>query len=218
MAKAENTDDADKTRNAVKSNDEPISDRERVDRGNILVRVVIEVLGAPRAHVEESVQIVVDKIHRIQNITVVSEKTYEAEEKDNGLFSTFSELEIWFNSVEQCMEFLFNFTPSSIELIQPENLSWSNNVFSGFANDFLMKMHDSGMKLSDTSAKLALLKKNTDALITNFVTFSLDKPRSADELAKILGIPEDNVKAILDNFLKAGVASENNGVYSLIKK
>lgn len=203
---------------AQKEPKELLSDKERVDKGQLLVRIVIEVLGAPKEHVEESVKLVIDRVNKIQNIDLLSEKTYEAEKKDNGLFSTFSELEIWFKNMEHFMQFMFDFTPSSVEIIQPENIVWKNRIFSGLVNDFLLKMHESGMKLSDTTAKLMLIQKNADAIVRNFVNFAIKKPRSAEELSAILGIPVENIKAILDTYIKAEIASENNGVYTKVDK
>jgi hypothetical protein len=194
-----------------------ISDKERVDQGNILVRVVIEVLGAPKEYVEESVQAVVDKVHDTKDVEVVSESTYEAEEKGK-LFCTFSEIEMWCKNTDILTQFLFNFTPSSVEVMQPTSVSMKANVLSGFFNDFLLKMHDLGLKLKNTSATNQLLQKNADTVVRNFLNSVLDEPRSLGETSKITGIPEDNIKAILSHFVKVGVVNEKDGKYVNAKK
>ena len=48
-------------------------------------RVIIELLGAPKEHVEKSAELVAERISKLQDTTLVSENTYEAEEKQNGL-------------------------------------------------------------------------------------------------------------------------------------
>ncbi|MBU2560888.1 MAG: hypothetical protein KKD17_01225 [Nanoarchaeota archaeon] len=194
-----------------------LTDKERVDKGGVLVRTIIEVLGAPKEYVEDAIKVVVDKLHKTDGLEVVSESTYEAEEKGK-LFSTFSEIEIWFKDVDALSKFIFDFTPSSVEVVQPSKLSLSAIFVSGFMNDFLLKMHDMGLKLKDTAAKSQLLQKNTDALVRNFFNFILKEPKSAEEVAKLTGIPNENAEAILSNFMKAGVVEKKEDRYVLLKK
>ncbi|MBW2971430.1 hypothetical protein KY359_00190 [Candidatus Woesearchaeota archaeon] len=196
---------------------EKISDKERVDKGQVLARIIIEVLGAPKEYVEEAIQLVIDKVHKTKDVEVVSESTFEAEEKGK-LFSTFSEIEIWFKDVDTLSRFLFDFTPSSVEIMQPIKLHLSANFVSGFLNDFLLKMHDLGLKLKDNAAKTQLLQKNTDVLVRNFMHFVLREPRSVDEIAKLTGIPKPNAEAMLANFEKAGVVKKENGLFVITKK
>jgi hypothetical protein len=192
-----------------------ISDKERVDKGQLLVRIVVEVVGAPKEHVEEAVKLVVDRVHHQKDLDVVSESTFAAEEKGK-LFSTFSEMEIWFKDTDVLTRFLFDFTPSSVEVMQPSTVPLTAHHFSGFLNDFLLKMHESGMKLKDLSAKTQLLSKNTDTLVRNFLNYALEKPRTTQQLPGILGIPMENIGAILENFEKAGIVTKEGDVYSLV--
>lgn len=194
-----------------------LSDKERVDKGMILARTIIEVLGAPKEYVEEAIQKVVDRVHKIQDAEVVSESTYEAEEKGK-LFVTFSEIEVWFKDIDQILLFLFDFTPSSIEIMQPTTVSLDCHVISGMCNDFLLKMHDLGMKLKDLSAKTTLLQNNADALVRNLFKLALSEPKSLDEISKVTGIPNENAEAILKNFKKVGLVEKKGDKYHFIKK
>lgn len=195
-----------------------LTDKERVEKGHILARIIIEVLGAPKEYVEEAIQIVVDRVHSAKEITVVSESTFEAEEKGK-LFSTFSEIEIWFDNMDTLSNFLFEFTPSSIEVMQPSKIGLGARFVSGFFNDFLLKMHDLGLKLKDSSAKTQLLQKNADALVRNFMNFVLSQGgKSLEEIASATGIPADNVTAILANFEKAGIIRKDGDKYIMLKK
>jgi hypothetical protein len=195
-----------------------ITDKERIDKGQVLARIIIEVLGAPKSYVEEAIGLVVDRVHATKDIYVVSESTFEAEEKGQ-LFSTFSELEIWFGNMDTLSNFLFEFTPSSIEVMQPSKIQLDARFVSGFFNDFLLKMHELGLKLKDTAAKTQLLQKNADALVRNFMNFVLSQgPKSVDEVTSSTGIPRDNIAAILSNFEKAGLVKKEGEKYILLKK
>ena len=205
------------SKTAPETQKEIISDKERIDKGQILVRIIIEVLGAPKEYVEQAVKLVVDKVHNIKDLDIVSEATYEAEERGE-VFSTFSEIEVWFKNLDILTQFLFDFTPSSVEIIQPAKLAFKADFVSGFMNDFLLKMHDLGLKLKDTAAKTQLLQKNTDILVRNFLKVVLQESRSLDEIAKLTGIPKDNAEAMLQNFEKAGLLKKENDSYLFIKK
>jgi len=195
-----------------------LTDKERVDKGQILARIIIEVLGAPKDYVEEAIQLVVDRVHSAKEITVVSESTFEAEEKGK-LFSTFSEIEIWFDNMDTLSNFLFEFTPSSIEVMQPSKIQLDARFVSGFFNDFLLKMHDLGLKLKDSSAQMQLLQKNADALVRNFMNFVLSQGgKSLEEISLATGIPAGNVAAILVNFEKAGIIRKDGDKYITLKK
>jgi hypothetical protein len=207
-----------KSKKADKSSTgQKVTDKERVAKGQILCRVIIEVLGAPKEYVEEAITLVVDKVKADESLELVSESTYEAEEKGK-LFVTFSELEIWFKNMDSLVQFIFNFTPSSIEVMQPTSCVIPAIILSGFFNDFLMKMHELGLKVKDVSAKAQVLQKNTDALIRNFINVILVQPKSAGEISTLTGIPEDNVKAILAIYEKAGIVSLEGNKYLLKKE
>ena len=202
---------------AGKKDSDIISDKERVDKGQVLARVLIEVLGAPKDYVEEAIQLVVDKARQIDNAELISESTYEAEEKDK-LFITFSELEIWFKDMDQILKFMFEFTPSSIEIIQPTKMVVTSQVMSGVCNDFLLKMHDLGLKLKDMSAKSQLLQNNADALVRNLFKIALIEPRTLAQMSELTGIPKENAKAILENFENAGIVGRKGNTYEFLKK
>jgi hypothetical protein len=207
-----------KSKKADKSSTgQKVTDKERVAKGQILCRVIIEVLGAPKEYVEEAITLVVDKVKADESLELVSESTYEAEEKGK-LFVTFSELEIWFKNMDSLVQFIFNFTPSSIEVMQPTSCVIPAIILSGFFNDFLMKMHELGLKVKDVSAKAQVLQKNTDALIRNFINVILVQPKSAGEISTLTGIPEDNIKAILAIYEKAGIVSLEGNKYLLKKE
>jgi hypothetical protein len=194
-----------------------ITDKERIDKGQILARIIIEVLGAPKEYVEEAIKLVIDRAKSVQQLEVVSESTYEAEEKGK-LYCTFSELEIWFQNMDVFSRFLFDFNPSSVEVIQPQTVPLKALFLSGFFNDFLLKMHELGLKVKDNSAKTQLLQKNTDVLVRNFISFLIAEPKSVEDISKATGIPTENVKAMLENFVKAGVARQKGSLYVLAKK
>ena len=84
-------------------------------------------------------------------------------------------------------------------------------------NDFLLKLHETAYKFKDLSAHSRALAGNTDAIIRNFLVYALQEPKSSEDLSKLMGIPKDNIKAILDKFSKVGVAEKKGDLWHLKK-
>ncbi len=184
-----------------------MSDEESKKPGKILTRVIVEVLGAPKDHIEKAIIMLIDKMREQDDLKILSEETAEADERGK-LFSTFSELEIEFKNLVALEKFMFDFTPSSVEIIEPESLTIPKNLFSGILNDFMLKLHQTALEFKDMTAQSQVLARNTDAIIRNFLTFALNEKHTTEELAKITGIPPDNIGAILDKFEQAGVVKK----------
>ena len=181
-------------------------------KDKILARVLVEVLGAPKEHIEKAIMMLVDKMQEQRDIKILSEETAEAAPRGK-LFSTFSELDIEFKDLVSLEKFMFDFTPSSIEIIEPENLVLSKGFFSGVLNDFMLKLHETALEYKDMTAQSQVLAKNTDAIIRNFLLFALKEKRSSDDISKITGIPAENIGAILEKFESAGVVKKEGDLW-----
>ena len=70
----------------------------------IVIRVVIEILGAPKEHVEETLKIVIDKVKEQKHIQLLKEKVFEAKEIKQ-FWSSFAELEMSMEGVSNLINF-----------------------------------------------------------------------------------------------------------------
>jgi len=124
----------------------------KVAEGKILTRIIIEIVGKPKEHIEKALKVVVEKIKGEKDIEVVEEQIFNAE-KQEEMFSTFAELGILFNNLQVLIEFCFDFMPSSIEILDPEKLSFDSNKFAGLVNDLLAKLHQMNLNLVQNNAE-----------------------------------------------------------------
>ncbi|MBS3108311.1 hypothetical protein J4409_00400 [Candidatus Woesearchaeota archaeon] len=122
----------------------------------ILIRTVIEILGSPKEHVEETMKLVINRAK--ENFKLLSEKTYKSEEVQ-GMWSTFAELEISFKDMEQLIIFCFEFMPSSIEVIEPVSFNLKCTDISNTLNDLLAKLHRYDMVVKNLTAENVILKR-----------------------------------------------------------
>ena len=189
----------------------------KVAEGKILTRVIIEILGKPKEHIEKALRIVVEKIKEQKDIKVVEEKLFDAE-KQEEMFSIFAELGVLFMDIETLVGFCFDFMPSSIEILDPQKLSFDSNDFAGLINDLLTKLHQMTFKVVQNDTEKKVLKKNMLNMLKNTVKILLNiKSMQLEQISKSSGITEKDLKPLLDSMVKENMINLKEEVYSLKK-
>lgn len=191
--------------------------KEKVAEGRILTRIIIEIVGKPKEHIEETLRVVVNNIKEQKDIKIVEEQLFNAE-KQEEMFSTFAELGILFKNMETLVGFCFDFMPSSVEILDPEKLSFKSNNFAGLINDLLARLHQINLKVVQNNAEKKTLKKNMLNMLKNTVMILLSiKSMQLEQLSKSSGINEKDLKPLLDAMVKEKTIDFKEGIYSLKK-
>ena len=121
--------------------------RERLERNYLHCRLILEVLGKPREHVEESLKKYLEAIKKGAGEDFLRAKVVEAKKTEeniqNGVeyYSSFAELEILFKDIQELAIFCFDYMPSSVEIIKPDNLTLRNVDMSNIMNDLQARSH-----------------------------------------------------------------------------
>ncbi|MBU1204137.1 MAG: hypothetical protein KKG60_03670 [Nanoarchaeota archaeon] len=102
------------------------------------VRVVVELAGHPKEHIEDVTKKILEKIK--QEYKVTEEQVAELKEIKE-LWSTFIEAVVEFKDIEEMGMFCFDYMPSSVQIEEPENISMTNNQLSNIFNDIMAKLH-----------------------------------------------------------------------------
>ena len=191
--------------------------KEKLEQGYILARIIIEVVGKPKEHVENSLRLAIKKIKEQKNIVLKEGDLYKAKEKD-GLWSTFSELELLFKDINSLVGFCFDYVPSSIEILEPKGLRFDTNELSGLINDFLSKLHLIGVSLKKLNAENKILNKNATALLRNMLVISLrGKDKTLKEISKFIAIPKEQLRPFIDIMVKNNLIKKEGDKYRLVK-
>ncbi len=123
----------------------------------IKIRSIIEIVGKPKEHIEDTMKKVVDLIKSNEKFSLIEHKVAEVKEV-KGLWSTFGEFEIAFSSFKEIGDFCFEFMPSSIEILSPEEIKTDSHEVEDFTNDVLAKLHQ-----YDMIAKQMFLQQQANA-------------------------------------------------------
>ncbi|MBS3144890.1 hypothetical protein J4208_04875 [Candidatus Woesearchaeota archaeon] len=127
-------------------------------------RAILEILGSPEEHVKKTMQMILEKAKQYPDAKITNEKLFPSEKMgDKNLWSTFAELDMEVKTIQVLTGFCFDFMPSSLEIVEPEELQLQHHVVSDVLNDLLARLHQYDMVLKNIHAENILLKKKLEA-------------------------------------------------------
>jgi len=178
--------------------------KQRLEDGYIHVRTIIEVLGSPKEHVEETIHEYVKKIKDDEGYEVIESFFSETEKKDE-MWLVYVELEFVTKNITNVVGFCFDYMPSSIEILAPSELKFKEREFAGLLNDLQAKLHNLDMAVKETKLENNFLKSNVHGLVLNLITIILHKASlTLDDISTFSGINKDE----LDHFLNQLIAQK----------
>ena len=124
----------------------------------IQAKIVVEILGTPKEHVEETMKKVVEKLKGEEGVQLLRETTYKAEQVKK-MWSTFSDLEIEVETVLKLIGICFDYMPSSVDILEPHKLDLETTTVADLLNDLLAKLHKTDMMLKNAIAENKWLKQ-----------------------------------------------------------
>jgi hypothetical protein len=178
-------------------------------------KVIVEVAGKPKEHVENAIKIVIDNIKKEKGIKARKMKIFKPKEVDN-FFSSFAELELEFEDPAYLVGMCFDYMPSSVEILEPEELNIDSRDMGGLLNDMLAKLHNASMAVSQLSAENENLKLNGEGLLKNIIMLSIGKTeKTIEEISKDVGVKPPMLRPFVEKYVKDGKISSENGKYRL---
>jgi len=202
----------------VENKEDLIADKK--DEGFLHCKAIIEMLGSPKEHLEKTLKGYIEKLKENKNTLVVSEEYAKPTEVQN-LFSMFVELELLVKDTSELMFFCYDYMPSSIEVIEPAQLTYKVANFNAFLNDIMAKLHGLDKLVKEMKTSNMSLERNAAKLLRNNVIIVLDTKGSmgVSDLSSKVGIPEPQLENFLEAMMKEGWIKKDNNIYSLeIKK
>ena len=201
--------------------------KEKIENGSILCRIIIEIAGSPKEHVEKTIDLVIESIKQVKDVEIIRSEKFPAEEQEipgqkvtkAKIFSTFAEIELLVKDMQTLIALCFEYMPSSIEMIEPENMKITSQTAATFLNDLLARLHQTDMILKNKNAENTILKQNASALLQNIFKLSLkEKDKTIEEISKDVGIPTHQIQPFLDALIKQEKLEKKKDKYSYITK
>jgi hypothetical protein len=121
----------------------------------ITALMIVEVAGRPKEYLKEALEKHISQLNNIKDAKLVSMKIAEPkmidEEKD--MYSCFAEVEVCVIGLQKLLDLVFDFMPSSVEIVDPVDLEINCQETTMFLNDLSGRLHK-----YDEVAKLAQLR------------------------------------------------------------
>lgn len=188
--------------------------KQKIGEGWIYCRVLIEIVGKPKEHVEKSIKTMVEKIKKEEGIKVMDEHVAEAEKREMAtkekdvipeMWATFAEMEMLFDDLTTITYFCFEYMPSSIEVLEPQKLAFEALNFSSFLNNLQGRLHEVDLLTKQMKNQGDFLDKNMKSLLKNFLLVILSSREStSEELVNITRVNKEALEDFLDVLVDEG--------------
>jgi hypothetical protein len=116
--------------------------KEKVEKGWIHSIIIIEILGRPADHVKKSMEALVDELGKVKGVEIAKKEIHEPKEiEKHNLFTTFAEVEILTENFKKLTDLIFEYMPSSIEIMEPQEAVMNINEANNLVNDLTARLH-----------------------------------------------------------------------------
>jgi hypothetical protein len=139
-------------------------------------RIVVELLGKPLEHMQNTILLLGENFcNNLPEVKVTKRSVRPPVAVENTeLFSAFVEFEADVKELATLIGIIFDYLPSSVEIIEPEEISDLTFNINGLLNDLALKMHQYDHIVKQLKAQnelqrrlVAKAKKKLDALKVN---------------------------------------------------
>lgn len=176
---------------------------EYVKKGWLYTSIVFELIGNPKEYVEKALKVVLDSIHKNENLKIVGYEIGDPEEVQGGMWGAFCDSEILVKDLITLNWVATNFSPASIEIIEPTEITLKDKQLTDIYGDFLSHIHAFNTTLIDLRSKSKTMQKNINAVVRNSILVSLVKEsKPVEDISKMIGISVENIMPVLDAMIK----------------
>lgn len=186
---------------------------DRVEEGAVVARLIIEVLGKPKEHVKETMDLLMNRLKEEQGVTIINSKVAKISQVENSMFSTYADIEVLLDDMQKLNGICFFYMPSSVEILQPAEFSLQCSAITDLYNDLLGKLHNVDMVAKNLRAENDTHKMNMGKLLRSSILALLSTKRTPSEIANLLYIPLDQTENILNHLEKEGLLKKVGKYY-----
>lgn len=190
--------------------------KEYVDKGYIRISVMFEIVGKPQKHVEETIKAYITNIKTTEEILIIKEEFEPAEDVGDELFSAIAEIDMLVENVEKLTWLAINFTPASIEVIEPAQLIVEQKEITHWMNDLLSKLHEIGMVQKAAGSQIETLIRNFNSMTRNAILLVLNEGAEIKTISHKIGMSEEHTKKFLDALIKEKKIKKEGNTFHLL--
>lgn len=190
----------------------------RVAKGEIRCIITFEIVGRPKEHIEQALKTYLANLRKDARLTFLNENVAEAMEQDEGFFSTFAEVEMLVKGMGTITWIAVNFSPASIEILEPASHEFPAADLTAWFNDLIAKLHEIGLEYRNTQQKNKALNASLNALINNFVLSVCEESAlTTEQMQARIGIHKDQLTPFVEHLVQQGRLEKIGTGYRAVK-
>jgi thiamine phosphate synthase YjbQ (UPF0047 family) len=191
------------------------STKELLKKGWVRTIITFEVVGKPAKHVEQSLAKYLANLKKDDRIKVLQEESDEVAELEDGMFSTIAELEILVQNLETLTWLAINFSPASIEVLEPEELRIEGRDLTNWYNDLLSKLHEISHDYRNVKSGNEHMTAAVNTLIQNSILLAIDAGHTSPKaIASATGVLEAQLSPFLTHLIEKKRITKKGSTYT----
>lgn len=200
--------------------------KKHIEEGYLRIRVLFEIIGTPKKHIEDTLKAYIENVKTHEGVIVLEEEFEEATEIKNQeeeketvpMWGTLAEVEMLVDGIDKLTWLAINFSPASIELLEPDNLTMESKEVSNWITDVLARLHEIGVHQKTINNQNQGLIRNFNAMTRNAILLCLqDGEKDIDFLSKKIGMANEHTQKFLDALIKENKIKNEKNKYIIIK-
>ncbi len=132
----------------------------KLKEGWIQVKAIIEIAGFPEEHIAQTLTLVKDGLVKEEGFREIKTKINKPGKISEKIFSGFIEAEFLVADQSTFMGLIYDYMPSSIEIIAPEEIKEDTLKLSELLNDLAAKLHMYDAAIKRLTAEKVLLARH----------------------------------------------------------
>lgn len=185
-----------------------------MDQEPICCKAIIEMLGGPKEHIFTTLKDFVEK--KVKDKYQVNSAEFAEPVAQGKLFSTYVELDMEFEKVDDMLAFSHACLPSSIEVYKPDQVTFSLHDVNNLLNDFATRVHETDKNVKVLQSNIALLNKNSISILRNFIRFIIRSgSTSLDDISIKVGISTNELKPFLNRMIEDNQLTRSDDAYAV---
>ena len=117
--------------------------------------MIVEIAGRPAPHIKQTLKQHVEQMENVKNTKIISIEVHDPREIENqkGIYTCFAEVEFECEGMSKLTEIVFDFMPSSVEILEPIDIKFNSQEATVLMNNLTGRLHR-----YDEIAKIAQLQ------------------------------------------------------------
>ncbi len=150
--------------------------------------MIVEIAGRPPEHIRDALQKHLAVLKGYKGVKLISEIYSDPKyiESSDDMYTCFAELEIQCESLLKLLEVVFDFMPSSIEVVEPAELTLDVSESTSFINTLAGRLHQydevakiAQIRTQQLAQQLQLVQQQMQKARVSPIT-SVDQPKQAE--------------------------------------